>query len=67
MGMDAVPLLVDVLSDQNAEARAWAAWVLGQIGPDAAIVSSELEVLLDDANQEVARAAADALANIGGR
>jgi cell division protein FtsN len=65
MGPSAVPLLSQVLDDKSTEARAWAAWVLGQIGPDAAVAASKLEQLLDDENHEVAQAAAEALRSIG--
>ena len=61
MGASAVPVLSAILDDKNAEARAWAAWVLGQIGPAAAISAGKLERLLDDENEDVAKAAAEAL------
>ena len=65
MGTTAVPLLTDILDDENADIRAWAAWVLGQIGPEAAIASNKLEHLLNDANEDVVKAATEALQSIG--
>ena len=61
MGPDAVPLLAGLLSDNSADARSWAAWVLGQIGPDAVMAVPEIEALLKDENENVSKAAEDAL------
>ena len=65
MGGSAVPLLASILSDDQAEVRAWAVWVLGEIGSDAAVVAPELQLLLGDDEKVVSDAAAEALVKIG--
>ena len=65
MGGSAVPLLASILEDDQAEVRAWAAWVLGEIGSDAAVVTPELQLLLGDDETVVSDAAAEALTKIG--
>lgn len=64
MGASAVPLVASVLGDESADVRLWAAWVLGEIGADAAVAAPELQALLSDNNEEVAAAAASALEKI---
>lgn len=61
MGDTAIPLLTAILSDEQADARAWAAWVLGQMGSSAAVATPDLEPLLNDDNEEVVEAASEAL------
>ena len=65
LGASAVPLLVEVLGDDQASARAWSAWVLGQIGPEAAVALPELEQRLEDEDATVVQSAAEAIRRIG--
>jgi len=52
-GKPSVPSLTRLLSDDRAEVRAWAAYVLGEIGQDAEEASTVLISLLSDPNQDV--------------
>ena len=64
IGAPAVPFLVEMLSDSQADVRSWAVWVLGHIGADAAMAMEEIEALTLDRNAEVARSAVEALQRI---
>lgn len=52
-GAAAIPLLVDLLSDERVEVRRWAAKALGVIGPEARDVSGVLRELLSDPDPTV--------------
>jgi HEAT repeat protein len=60
----AVPHLVEALKDEEPEVRTSAAAALGAIGPDASSALPTLRRLLQDANQRVSQAAAEALKRI---
>jgi hypothetical protein len=62
---DTVEPLLRVLSDGDASVRAAAAWALGRI-EDRRAVAPLTRLLLDDANPDVRRAAAEALGDILG-
>jgi HEAT repeat protein len=63
IGPSATPVLINALKHENL--RGHAAYILGQIGPDAAAATPALAKLLTDKNERVAQEAAVALANIG--
>ena len=64
LGMFAVPVLVELLSDDRADVRGWSATVLGEIGPDAADAIPDLRILLSDPFEAVRRQAQESLAEI---
>jgi HEAT repeat protein len=66
IGRASVPRLVQALREEGWYPRANAAWALGDIGPDARDAIPALEALAGDVDQdeEVSRAAAEALAKI---
>ena len=67
IGEPAVPVLIDALERDSAEARWRAAWVLGQIGPGAEAATEALQALAsDDPRTRVRRQATSALALIRG-
>jgi HEAT repeat protein len=63
LGEAAVPNLIEALKHEKV--RAYAAYILGRIGPKAAAATKALAGLLGDANPETRREAAIALAKIG--
>jgi HEAT repeat protein len=63
LGAQAVPRLVDAL--RHEKTRGQIAYILGQIGPDAAAATPALAALLAVKNERVAHEAALALAKIG--
>ena len=65
MGAEAVPALMTVLEDEDAEVRRVAAHVLGHLGPVAVPATDLLEQALEDEDVLVSLAAHDALELIG--
>jgi HEAT repeat protein len=66
VGARAVPRLTDALRNEKfAKLRGEVAYILGQIGPEAAPATEELAKLLTDADSKVSSEAAMALARIG--
>jgi HEAT repeat protein len=61
----ALPQLVSLLQDSNAEVRSSAAYALGDIGAEAKTALPQLVSLLQDSNADVGRSAAEALASLG--
>lgn len=61
----ALPSLVRLVGDPDPERRSMAAWVLGEIGPQAAPAVPVLIERLGDANDRVRRVAAQSLGAIG--
>ncbi|MCC3507422.1 MULTISPECIES: HEAT repeat domain-containing protein, partial [unclassified Microcoleus] len=61
----AVPQLVSLLKDSDANVRSRAAYVLGNIGAEAKTAVPQLVSLLKDSDADVRSSAADALGNIG--
>ncbi|MCP4193409.1 MAG: hypothetical protein GY768_22575 [Planctomycetaceae bacterium] len=66
-GEAVVASVADLLNDENAEIRLWAAEVLGRIGRPALETTDSLIQAMSDPNQEVRRAAEVALDRIEGR
>jgi len=62
---DAVPVLIEVLAENNTDIKQKAAESLGSIGPVAKEAVPALIVALEHSEDAVAKAAADALGNIG--
>jgi HEAT repeat protein len=63
-GQSAVPVLVRLLGSENSETRAFAAYILGEIGPDADAATTSLLSLLSDPNEAVRDMARQALSKI---
>jgi HEAT repeat protein len=63
-GKPAVPALVRMLGSENAGVRAFAAYVLGEIGPDADEATTTLLSLLSDPNEAVRDMSRQALSKI---
>ena len=63
-GDNAVPILGLLLADQDPSVRAWAAWTLGNMGAAAANATPQLQELVNDDVDDVARAAGDAIEKI---
>ncbi|MDG2384359.1 MAG: HEAT repeat domain-containing protein [Pirellulaceae bacterium] len=66
-GEAVVESIADLLNDENAEIRLWAAEVLGKIGRPALNATDILIQAMSDPNQEVRKAAEAALDRIEGR
>ena len=66
-GPDTIPLLIQVLDDDDARVRSWAASILGRFGEDAEDAIGPLRDLLEDRSTEVRNAAGRALDSIQGR
>jgi HEAT repeat protein len=64
-GVDAIPVLVEALSDEVATVREHAAEALGDIGPPAAVAISDLVGVLNDPAVRVRRDAVRSLGQIG--
>jgi len=64
IGQPAVELLTTTLSDPNRDARAAAAYALGQMGADGAPATTALVKALKDSEIDVRRQAAQALSRI---
>lgn len=60
-GEAGVPALVELLMNERAEVRVWAAYVLGEIGPPAVSAAPALREALSDPNESVRVQAAQAL------
>lgn len=63
-GATAIPLLVDLLSDERVEVRRWAAKALGVMGPEARDASGVLRELLTDPDPTVRTEVQRALAKM---
>ena len=61
----ALPALIAVLQDDDANVRAWSAQAIGDIGPDAAKAVPDLITLLSNPNEGSRNSACIALRNIG--
>ncbi len=61
LGRPAVPALRDALASTNSDVRVWAAYTLGEIGPDAATAVDELAQALSSSDMALSAAAASAL------
>lgn len=61
---EAIPPLIAMLSDRRHPTRLYAATILGRIGSDASAALSALKRTMQDANPDVASAAAQAFASI---
>ena len=66
-GSDSVPLLVDLLEEDDPQLRIWAIQILGQLGDDAEVALDDIAPLLEDSSADVRNAARRAVDSIRGR
>jgi len=66
-GVEQLPKLIELLGDEDAAVRYWAAVGLKALGPEAASAEQPLVKALEDPSRNVRIAAADALVSIGSR
>ena len=66
-GSDSVPLLVDLLEEDDPQLRIWAVQILGQLGDDAELALDDITPLLEDPSADVRTAARRAVDSIRGR
>ena len=66
-GPDSVPLLVDLLEEDDPQLRIWALQVLGQLGDDGEEAIEDISPLFDDPSADVRDAARQAVDSIRGR
>ena len=67
LGPDTVPSLIQLLDNDDAGVRVWAADILGQLGDDAEEAVNVLSELLEDSSADVRNAASQAIDSIRGR
>jgi len=66
MGKEIVPYMISLLKDDEWEMRRGAAWILGEVGPEAKDAVPALTEALNDSNPEVRTRAAEALKKVKG-
>jgi HEAT repeat protein len=66
-GPDTIPLLIQMLDNNDPRVRSWAASILGRFGEDAEEAIGALRDLVDDRSIEVRNTAGRALDSIQGR
>jgi hypothetical protein len=66
-GSESVPLLVDLLEEDDPQLRIWAIQILGLLGDDAELALDDITPLFEDASTAVRNAARRAVDSIRGR